>query len=50
MGVRQGCPLSGLIFNLTLDPIIRTIQSTSSLHNILAYADDILLLAESPSA
>ncbi|GIY13591.1 retrovirus-related Pol polyprotein from type-1 retrotransposable element R2 [Caerostris darwini] len=35
-GVKQSCPLSGLIFNLCIDPI-------------LGDADDLVLLADSPS-
>ncbi|KAL1475348.1 hypothetical protein MTO96_037364 [Rhipicephalus appendiculatus] len=48
-GLRQGCPLSGLPFNLVVDPIIRDVQGEAEEHNILAYADDLTLLASSPS-
>lgn len=34
-GVRQGCPISGLLFNLTIDPILRKIQNDSLQHRIL---------------
>ena len=49
-GVRQGCPISGLLFNIAIDPILRAIQNTNQEHNILAYADDICLLATCPEA
>ncbi|KAL1415248.1 hypothetical protein MTO96_029518 [Rhipicephalus appendiculatus] len=44
-GLRQGCPLSGLLFNLVVDPIIRDVQGEAEEYNILAYADDLTLLA-----
>ncbi|KAL1475337.1 hypothetical protein MTO96_037353 [Rhipicephalus appendiculatus] len=47
--LRQGCPLSGLLFNLVVDPTIRDVQGEAEDHNILAYADDLTLLATSPS-
>ncbi|XP_035229971.1 uncharacterized protein LOC118201920 [Stegodyphus dumicola] len=47
-GVRQGCPLSGLLFNVAIDPILRVVQGQAQAHRILAYADDILLLASIP--
>ncbi|GIY13610.1 retrovirus-related Pol polyprotein from type-1 retrotransposable element R2 [Caerostris darwini] len=48
-GIRQGCPLNGLIFNLCIHPILRTVQGDASDHRILAYADDLVLLADSPT-
>ncbi|XP_075557743.1 uncharacterized protein LOC142589918 [Dermacentor variabilis] len=45
--IRQGCPLSGLLFNLVVDPIIPDIQGGDRPHNILAYADDLTPLAAS---
>ncbi|XP_037515062.1 uncharacterized protein LOC119391454 [Rhipicephalus sanguineus] len=47
-GLRQGCPLSGLLFNLVIDPIVRDVQGEDDGHNILAYADDLTPLATSP--
>ncbi|KAL1433277.1 hypothetical protein MTO96_012677 [Rhipicephalus appendiculatus] len=48
-GLRQGCPLSGLLFNMVVDPGIRAVQGGARQHNILAYADDLTLLAEDPA-
>ena len=58
-GVKQGCPLSSILFNLTIEPIIRAIQEASttpecrvSIANtnisVLAYADDLVILAKTP--
>lgn len=47
-GVKQGCPLSGLLFNLAVDPLLRNLRSECGT-NILAYADDINLIVNSPS-
>lgn len=47
-GVRQGCPISGILFNIVIDPIIRILQGESEKHHVLAFADDVLLLEESP--
>ncbi|GBM82725.1 Retrovirus-related Pol polyprotein from type-2 retrotransposable element R2DM, partial [Araneus ventricosus] len=48
-GVKQGCPLSGILFNLSIDPTIRRIQGSAEDHKILAFADDVCLLADSPA-
>ncbi|GBO37569.1 Retrovirus-related Pol polyprotein from type-1 retrotransposable element R2 [Araneus ventricosus] len=47
-GVKQGCPISGLLFNLGIDHILRRIQGNASSHRILAFADDLCLLGDSP--
>ncbi|XP_054720791.1 uncharacterized protein LOC129230416 [Uloborus diversus] len=41
-------PLSGLLFNLAIDPVLREAQQESTEHNALAYADDLLLLGPDP--
>ncbi|GBN16737.1 Retrovirus-related Pol polyprotein from type-1 retrotransposable element R2 [Araneus ventricosus] len=47
-GVKQGCPISGILFDICIDPVIREIQGTNSEHSILAFADDVCLIAKSP--
>jgi len=54
-GVRQGCPLSPIIFNLAIDSVVRAAAESDDgypLHgstwSALAYADDIALLAQTP--
>ncbi|GFU24802.1 retrovirus-related Pol polyprotein from type-1 retrotransposable element R2, partial [Nephila pilipes] len=53
-GVRQGCPLSAILFNLSLEQILRTGISAPGFRlygqevKCLAYADDLLLLWQSP--
>ncbi|GIY44237.1 retrovirus-related Pol polyprotein from type-2 retrotransposable element R2DM [Caerostris darwini] len=49
-GIKQDCPLSGLLFNLCVDPVLRSVRSTSGCHNVLAFADDIALLEDSPDS
>lgn len=48
-GVRQGDPLSGVLFNIAFDSIIRALNLISGV-TVLVYADDILILADSPEA
>ncbi|XP_023215159.1 uncharacterized protein LOC111617978 [Centruroides sculpturatus] len=55
-GVKQGCPLSPILFNLVIEPAIRLINSLQlgyRLHehaiSILAYADDITIVSGSAS-
>ena len=54
-GVRQGCPLSPDVFNLTLEVVLREIQRTGEgyvlggrRHTTLAYADDLAVISDSP--
>jgi hypothetical protein len=44
-GIRQGDPLSGPLFNLAIEPLIRCLQS--ELKFVAAYADDLVFAAES---
>lgn len=48
-GIRQGCPLSGLLFELVVDAAIRDIQGGDR-HHILPYADNLTPMATSPEA
>ena len=52
MGVKQGDPLSPILFNLAIDPLLRSLESLGSGYTIgeysitvLAYADDLVLLS-----
>jgi len=53
-GVRQGYPFSATIFNLILDSVIKKFNLRGDislkLKQIVAYADDVALLARSPKA
>jgi hypothetical protein len=61
-GVKQGCPLSPLLFNLCLEPLIQTIKTVNKgygayvdidentrVENLIqAYADDVALISQKP--
>lgn len=57
-GMRQGCPLSPLIFILTLEPFLRSVRENPNITSlrlegtlslkITAFADDILFFVSNP--
>lgn len=47
-GIRQGCALSGLLFYLVINPVMRAFQGGDKQHNVLSYADDLTPLAGDP--
>lgn len=48
-GIKQGCPISGLLFNLAIDPVVRALQRDNEIeHSALAFADDLALISKTP--
>ncbi|UYV61775.1 hypothetical protein LAZ67_1006465 [Cordylochernes scorpioides] len=43
-GVRQGCAVSAALFSLAITPLLRRLQSSLGEVNVIAYADDIVLM------
>ncbi|UYV81902.1 hypothetical protein LAZ67_21000076 [Cordylochernes scorpioides] len=43
-GVRKGCRLSAALFSIVVGPLLRRLEGTLGRGNVVAYADDIVLL------
>lgn len=45
-GVKQGCPLSGTLFALAVDPLLRRLVEGGGplKHKVFAYADDLAIV------
>ena len=44
-GVRQGCPLSGIIFAMCIDNLLKRLKRLTNSHEMIrAYADDIAMV------
>ncbi|UYV72559.1 hypothetical protein LAZ67_9003698 [Cordylochernes scorpioides] len=43
-GLRQGCAVSAALFSIATGPLLRRLESTLGVGNVIAYADDIVLL------
>lgn len=48
-GIKQGCPLSGILFNIAINPVILALDDEQQeCHRVLAFADDVALMSPSP--
>ncbi|UYV73898.1 ZKSCAN1 [Cordylochernes scorpioides] len=43
-GLRQGCAVSAALFSIATGPLLRRLELTFGVGNVIAYADDIVLL------
>ncbi|UYV60307.1 hypothetical protein LAZ67_1000791, partial [Cordylochernes scorpioides] len=43
-GLRQGCAVSAALFSIATGPLLRRLELTLGVGNVIAYADDIVLL------
>ncbi|UYV64926.1 hypothetical protein LAZ67_3002466 [Cordylochernes scorpioides] len=46
-GLRQGCAVSAALFSIATGPLLRRLELTLGVGNVIAYADDIVLLFHS---
>ncbi|GFR00695.1 retrovirus-related Pol polyprotein from type-2 retrotransposable element R2DM [Trichonephila clavata] len=47
-GVKQGCPLSGILFNIAIDVVLQGVQESQEERAVLAFSDDIVLAKTGP--
>ena len=50
-GLRQGCPMSPILFNLFIDPILRSLKNllpNDVFHELFSFIDGIALQTPSP--
>ncbi|KAL4103983.1 hypothetical protein QTP88_019296 [Uroleucon formosanum] len=47
-GIKKGCPLSGLLFIMAIDPVVAQLQGEAADHRVLAFADDLCLISNNP--
>ena len=56
-GIRQGCPLSGLLYTIAIEPLLNNLRSNTRFHlpstefscAVSAYADDVTIFVTSDS-
>ena len=46
-GVKQGCPLSPILFDLALEQLVSNLENSRESGYTIGYADDLCLLADS---